>query len=29
VRPSFQETEKYIKDKGGDAAAAPLAEKPA
>jgi chemotaxis protein MotA len=29
VRPSFQETENYIKDKGGDAAAAPPAEKPA
>jgi chemotaxis protein MotA len=29
VRPTFQETEKYIKDKGGDAAAAPPAEKPA
>ena len=29
VRPSFQETEKYIKDKGGDAPAAPTAEKPA
>src|SRR5882757_9476340 len=29
VRPSFQDTEKYIKDKGGDAAAAPPAEKPA
>jgi chemotaxis protein MotA len=27
VRPSFQETEKYIKDKGGDAAPAPPAEK--
>src|SRR5882672_7394168 len=29
VRPTFQETEKYIKDKGGDTAAAPPAEKPA
>src|SRR6266850_360245 len=29
VRPTFQETEKYIKDKGGDAAAALPAEKPA
>jgi chemotaxis protein MotA len=29
VRPSFQETENYIKDKGGDATAAPPAEKPA
>jgi chemotaxis protein MotA len=29
VRPTFQETENYIKDKGGDATAAPPAEKPA